>query len=66
MSISIATMGKFNGPPARTAIFTRSGGGGGGIEKKKPIIRINKVRYEKKKDKVSIFIKEIKDDTVKY
>ena len=49
MSISIATMGKFASPPTRNAIFTRSGGGGGGpIQKRKPIVRINRVKIDEK------------------
>lgn len=56
MSISIATNGKFAGPPARTAIFTRSGGdaGGGYYEKPKPIVRINRVRYKNKQINIEV------------
>jgi len=66
MSISISTMGKFAGPPTRNAIFTRSGGGGGGpIQKRKPIVRINRVKVDEKKKKY-IVVKEIKDyDNIK-
>jgi hypothetical protein len=69
MSISIATNGKFVGPPTRTAIFTRSGGDAGGpilIDVKKPIVRVTKVKYDKKKKNINIFIKEIKDDKYKH
>jgi hypothetical protein len=60
--ISIATNGKFAGPPARTAIFTRSGGdaGGGYYEKPKPIVRINRVRYENKRINIEV---EYNDNT---
>ena len=62
MSISISTMGKFAGPPTRNAIFTRSGGGGGGpIQKRKPIVRINRVRVDNKGKEKYIVVKEIKD-----
>ncbi|MBU0777852.1 hypothetical protein KKF82_06305 [Patescibacteria group bacterium] len=62
-------MGKYNGPPARTAIFTRSGGdGGGGFERRKPIVRINKVIYDEKEKKyINIVVKEIiNNDNIKY
>lgn len=59
--VAIATRGKFVGAPTRNAVFSRSGGGGGGtyIEKKKPIVRVMKVKYDKKKKKdINISIKE--------
>ena len=59
MSICIATMGKFCRPSSiegkSTTIVSGGGGGGGGgiqyIEKKKPIVMVTKVKYEKKKRK---------------
>jgi len=44
----MATMGKFAGPPARVAIFTRSGGDASGPTQerpRKPQVQISKVKY---------------------
>ena len=61
-ALAIATRGKYVGSPTRNAVFSRSGGGGGSttyIEKKKPIVRVVKVKYDKKKKKdINISIKE--------
>ena len=65
MSIAIATMGKFTGAVGSSS---DSGGGGGGggvefIEKKKPVVLVTKVRYDKKNKKsINISVKE-KEET---
>jgi len=60
-ALAIATNGKYVGAPTRNAVFSKSGGNGGTtyIEKKKPIVRVTKVKYDKKKKKdINISIKE--------
>ena len=52
-SIGLVTMGKFDGPPSRVAVFSRSGGDAVGpyFEKKKPILNVTRVKYDKKNRK---------------
>jgi len=60
-SIGISTMGKFDGPDN----IDGGGGGGGPIQKRKPVVRVNKVKVDEKKKKY-IVVKEIKDyDNIK-
>ena len=54
MSVTIATLGKFQGAPTRNAVLSRSGGDGVGVvyeERRKPIVRVTRVKYDKKKRK---------------
>lgn len=55
-SISIATMGKFVGPPTLTSASKYGGGGDGAVivKPKKPIIRVKSVQHKEGKEKVAV------------
>lgn len=61
MSISIATHGKYGW--SQWSIGGSTGGGGGEVERKKPVVRVSGVKYDRYKDKkINITVKDINYD----
>lgn len=57
MPIGLATMGKFGGPPI---VINTGGGGFTHGEKRKPVVRISSIQYDKDTD-VNVIVTSIEE-----